>query len=215
MGSQVGRGARARAVRAALPSFPQLGLMHDMRSILARAVGDLRELLPKLEAMSAEVERLGQTMMDCWARRGKVLIAGNGGSAADAIHFAEELVVRFQKNRRGLAAMALCDASVLTCAANDLGYDHVFGRQVEAYGNPGDVFVAMTTSGNSVNLLNAIKVAKSQGLVTVAMLGKDGGRARGQCDIELLVPSPVTARVQECHKILYHSICEWVEARVD
>jgi D-sedoheptulose 7-phosphate isomerase len=189
--------------------------MRAMRSILARAVEELRELLPKVEAMAPQVERLGQAMMDCWAKRGKVLIAGNGGSAADAIHFAEELVVRFQKNRRGLAAMALCDAAVLTCAANDLGYDRVFSRQVEAYGTPGDVFIAMTTSGNSVNLLKAIEAAKGQGLVTVAMLGKVGGKARGLCDIELLVPSPVTARVQECHKILYHSICEWVEARVE
>jgi D-sedoheptulose 7-phosphate isomerase len=122
--------------------------------------------------------------------------------------------VRLQKNRRGLAAMALCDPTVLTCAANDLGYELVFARQVEAYGNPGDVFVAMTTSGNSVNLLRAIEAAKAQGLVTAAMLGREGGRAKGMCDIELIVPSPVTARVQEAHKVLYHSICEWVEARV-
>jgi D-sedoheptulose 7-phosphate isomerase len=186
-----------------------------MRSILARAVEDLRELLPKIAAMSPDVERLGQAMMACWASRGKVLIAGNGGSAADAVHFAEELVVRFQKNRRGLAAMALCDAAVLTCAANDLGYDNVFSRQVEAYGNPGDVFVAMTTSGNSVNLLKAVMAAKEQGMVTASMLGKDGGRAKGLCDIELIVPSAVTARIQEAHKIIYHSVCEWVEARVD
>src|SRR3954464_11308555 len=186
-----------------------------MKSILQRATDDLTALLPKVAALSPTLERLGEAMMACWASRGKVLIAGNGGSAADAIHFAEELVVRFQKNRRGLAAMALCDASVITCAANDLGYDQVFSRQVEAYGNPGDVFVAMTTSGNSVNLLKAIAAAKQGGLVTVSFLGKDGGKARGQCDIELIVPTPVTARVQEAHKILYHSLCEWVEARVD
>lgn len=185
-----------------------------MDSILARAVADLTDLLPKVAALTPTAERLGQAMMAAWAKRGKVLIAGNGGSAADAMHFAEELVVRFQKNRRGLAAMALTDPTVVTCAANDLGYDHVFARQVEAFGNPGDVFIAMTTSGNSTNLLKAIDAAKSQGLVTAAMLGKDGGQAKGRCDIELIVPSPVTARVQEAHKILYHSICEWVEARV-
>jgi D-sedoheptulose 7-phosphate isomerase len=190
-------------------------LIATMQSILDRAVSDLAELLPKVAAMSPVAQRLGAAMMACWAKRGKVLIAGNGGSAADAIHFAEELVVRFQKNRRGLAAMALCDAAVLTCAANDLGYQNVFSRQVEAYGNPGDIFIAMTTSGNSANLLNAINAAKAQDLVTAAFLGKDGGQTRGLCDIELLVPSPVTARVQEAHKILYHSICEWVEARVD
>jgi D-sedoheptulose 7-phosphate isomerase len=186
-----------------------------MESILARAVSDLSALLPKIAALSPVAQRLGEAMMAAWAKRGKVLIAGNGGSAADAMHFAEELVVRFQKNRRGLAAMALNDPTVLTCAANDLGYENVFARQVEAYGNPGDVFIAMTTSGNSVNLLRAIDAARRQGMVTAAMLGKDGGQAKGRCDIELIVPSPVTARVQEAHKILYHSICEWIEARVE
>jgi len=186
-----------------------------MESILNKALRDLAELLPRIAPLASTVERLGQAMMTCWEGRGKVLIAGNGGSAADAIHFAEELVVRFQKNRRGLAAMALCDAAVVTCAANDLGYEQVFSRQVEAYGNPGDVFVAMTTSGNSTNLLRAIQAAKAQQLVTVSFLGRDGGAARGLCDIELIVPSPITARVQEAHKILYHCLCEWVEARVD
>jgi D-sedoheptulose 7-phosphate isomerase len=185
-----------------------------MQSILNRAVAELHDLLPKVAALSPQIEQLATAMMACWAKRGKVLIAGNGGSAADAVHFAEELVVRFQKDRRGLAAMALCDAAVLTCAANDLGYEHVFSRQVEAYGNPGDVFIALTTSGNSANLLRAIRAAKEQGLVTAAFLGKDGGAAKGLCDIELIVPSPTTARVQEAHKILYHSLCEWVEARV-
>ena len=186
-----------------------------MQSILQRAVDDFRELLPKVVALSPVVERLGQAMMECWKNRGKVLIAGNGGSAADAIHFAEELVVRFQKNRRALAAMALCDSAVVTCAANDLGYEQVFSRQIEAYGNPGDIFIAMTTSGNSVNLLKAIKAAREQKMTTVSFLGKDGGQARGLCDIEILVPSPVTARIQEAHKIIYHSVCEWVEARVE
>jgi len=185
-----------------------------MQSILDRAVLELRELLPKVAALSPTIERLAQAMMTCWASRGKVLIAGNGGSAADAVHFAEELVVRFQKDRRGLAAMALCDAAVLTCAANDLGYEFVFSRQVEAYGNPGDVFIALTTSGNSVNLLKAIDAARKQGMVTAAFLGKDGGQAKGLCDIELIVPSPTTARVQEAHKIIYHSVCEWIEDRV-
>jgi len=185
-----------------------------MQSILQRAVDDFRELLPKVVALSPVVERLGQAMMECWKNRGKVLIAGNGGSAADAIHFAEELVVRFQKNRRALAAMALCDSAVVTCAANDLGYEQVFSRQIEAYGNPGDIFIAMTTSGNSVNLLKAIKAAREQKMTTVSFLGKDGGQASGLCDIEILVPSPVTARIQEAHKMIYHSICEWVEARV-
>lgn len=174
----------------------------------------MAELLPKVAGLSPQLERLGQAMMQCWQNRGKVLIAGNGGSAADAIHFAEELVVRFAKDRRGLAAMALCDGAVLTCAANDLGFEHAFSRQVEAYGNEGDVFIAMSTSGNSVNLIHAIRAARERGLTTAAFLGKDGGQTRGLCDVELLVPSNVTARVQEAHKVLYHALCEWVEARV-
>src|SRR2546423_10472716 len=174
-----------------------------MQNLLTSATGELIALLPKIASLSLNLERLGEAMLKCWSRRGKVLIAGNGGSAADAIHFAEELVVRFQKNRRALAAMALCDSAVVTCAANDLGYENVFSRQVEAYGNPGDVFIAMTTSGNSVNLLKAIRSAKEQRLITASFLGKDGGQAKGLCDIELIVPSPVTARIQEAHKILY------------
>jgi D-sedoheptulose 7-phosphate isomerase len=185
-----------------------------MQSILSRAITDLTDLLPKVAALSPTLEKLGQAMMTCWSRRGKVLIAGNGGSAADAMHFAEELVVRFQKNRKGLAAIALCDPTIVTCAANDFGYEKVFARQIEALGNEGDLFIAMTTSGNSTNLLRAIELAKEQKLITVSFLGKDGGQAKGLCDIELIVPSSITARVQEAHKILYHSLCEWVEARV-
>jgi D-sedoheptulose 7-phosphate isomerase len=154
-------------------------------------------------------------MLDCWSKRGKVLIAGNGGSAADAMHLAEELTVRFAKNRRALAAMALCDPTVLTCAANDLGYDYVFARQIEAFGNPEDVFIALTTSGNSVNIIKAMELSKSRGLVTAAFLGKDGGKLRGKCDIELLVPSSTTARIQEAHHLLFHALCEWIESKVD
>src|SRR5205814_4425816 len=139
-----------------------------MQNLLASATGELTALLPKIASLSSSLERLGEAMLKCWHRRGKVLIAGNGGSAADAIHFAEELVVRFAKNRRALAAMALCDASVLTCAANDLGYEQAFSRQIEAYGNEGDIFVAMSTSGNSANVLKAIEAAKAQRLITAA-----------------------------------------------
>ena len=184
-----------------------------MKSLLDDALGEWGELLPKLAALDEPLARFGEALWACWQRRGKMLVAGNGGSAADAIHFAEELVVRFGKNRRALAAIALTDPAVVTCAANDLGYDRVFERQVEALGNEGDVFVAMTTSGNSENLIRAITLAKQQKLTTVAMLGKDGGRARGMCDIELMVPSSVTARIQEAHKLLYHTVCGWVEAK--
>jgi D-sedoheptulose 7-phosphate isomerase len=185
-----------------------------MKSILGRTVRDLSDLLPKLGAFEPQMTRLGEALMAAWAQRGKALVAGNGGSAADAMHLAEEFVVRFQTNRRALAAIALCDPTVLTCAGNDFGYDTVFARQVEALGNPGDVLIVFTTSGNSTNVLKAIDAARQQGLVTAAFLGKDGGNAKGRCDIEFLVPSNVTARIQEAHQVLYHALCEWVDAKV-
>ena len=182
--------------------------------LLGRAVAELGGVLPKLGALAPDLQKLADAMIACWERRGKVLMAGNGGSAADAMHFAEELAVRYLKNRRALAAIALCDPTVLTCAGNDFGYDRVFARQVEALGNPGDLLIVMTTSGNSENLLLAIEEARRRGMRTVAFLGKGGGKAKGMCDIELIVPSETTARVQEAHKLLFHVICEWIDSRV-
>ena len=131
------------------------------------------------------------------------------------MHFAEELVVRYHKDRRALAAIALLDATTITCAGNDLGYEQVFARQVDALGRPGDVFCAISTSGNSPNILAALDVARARGLVTVAFIGKDGGRMKGTCDVELHVPSPTTARVQEAHKLAYHALCVWIDEVAD
>jgi len=186
-----------------------------IKPILTRSAAELRELLPRIEQLHPQLEKLGTAMLSCWEKRGKVLTAGNGGSAADAMHLAEELCVRFAKNRRALAAMALCDPTILTCAANDFGYEAVFSRQIEAFGNSGDIFIAMTTSGNSANIIKAVEAAKSRGLITACFLGKDGGKLRGKCDIELLVPSPTTARIQESHQLLYHTLCEWIESKID
>jgi D-sedoheptulose 7-phosphate isomerase len=186
-----------------------------IKSVLHRSISDLQELLPRLEKLGGELQRLSEALLNCWNQKGKVLIAGNGGSAADAMHLAEELCVRFAKNRRALAAIALCDPTVLTCAANDFGFESIFSRQIEALGNAGDVFIALTTSGNSTNLVRAVEAAKSQGLLTVAFLGKDGGQLKNRCDIELLIPSPTTARIQECQKLLYHTLCEWIESKVE
>jgi D-sedoheptulose 7-phosphate isomerase len=186
-----------------------------LKPLLDRAVSNLRELLPTIAALEPQVQRLGDAMLRCWENGGKLLLAGNGGSAADAMHFAEELAVRFMKNRRALAAMALCDPTVITCAANDFGYETIFSRQIEALGKAGDVFIAFSTSGNSDNIVRAIDAAKARGLLTVAFLGKDGGKCRGRCDIELIVPASVPHRVQEGHKILYHTLCEWVDQKID
>jgi D-sedoheptulose 7-phosphate isomerase len=185
-----------------------------MERLLARAIAEVGGLLPKLAALGSPLESLGAAMRDAWSAGGKVLLAGNGGSAADAMHLAEELCVRFMKSRRAMAAIALCDPTVITCAANDFGYDEVFARQVEALGNRGDVLIVFSTSGNSPNIVRAIDRAKSRGLVTAAFLGRDGGKARGMCDIELIVPAQMPHRIQEGHKVLYHTLCEWVEEQV-
>jgi phosphoheptose isomerase len=143
---------------------------------------------------------------------GKVLAFGNGGSAADAQHFAAELVGRFERDRAGMAAVALTtDACVLTSVANDYGFDRVFARQIEALGRPGDVAVAISTSGASPNVVAAAREAASRGLRTVALTGRDGGVLGSLVEVHINVPHDVTCRVQEVHMTLLHAICEIVE----
>lgn len=145
----------------------------------------------------------------------KILIAGNGGSAADAQHFAAELVGRFMKERKGLPAIALTtDTSILTSVANDYSYENVFSRQVEAIGKEGDVFIGFSTSGNSKSVLNAVIKAKETGMVTIGFLGKDGGKMLPVCDETVLIPNNVTARVQEVHEMVIHLMCEEIENRI-
>lgn len=145
----------------------------------------------------------------------KVLIAGNGGSAADAQHFASEIVGRFMMERDALPAISLCtDPSVMTCLANDYGYDNVFARQVSALGNTGDVFIGISTSGNSPNIINAIYAAKEKQIKTVALLGKDGGKIKEICDYALVVPSDCTPRIQEIHAFTVHILCEQIEKQI-
>jgi D-sedoheptulose 7-phosphate isomerase len=182
---------------------------------ITQAVEEWTTLLPQMSRFTSELRRLGEALLDCWKNRGKVLTAGNGGSAADAIHLAEELLVRYNKSRRSLAAISLCDAGSLTCAGNDMGFNAVFSRQVEGLGNPGDFLVVFSTSGNSANIVHAVETAKAQKMQTVAFIGKDGGALKGVCDFEFHIPSKITARIQEAHLMLYHSLCEWIDHRVD
>ena len=143
---------------------------------------------------------------------GKVLIFGNGGSAADAQHMAAELVGRFQRERPALAAIALtADASVLTSIANDETFGRVFARQIEALGRPGDVALGISTSGASANVVNGLAAARARGLKTIALTGRDGGAAGKAADIHVNVPEPSTARVQEAQRTLIHAICELIE----
>ena len=155
-------------------------------------------------------------LLASFAHNGKALIFGNGGSAADALHFAAELVGRFERDRRGLAAVALpSDPSVLTSVANDYGYERVFARQVEALGAAGDVAIAISTSGASKNVMAAIEAARHAGLTTVAFTGRDGGDVGRGVDIHVNVPHASAARVQEVHRTLIHAVCELVEKGID
>ena len=143
----------------------------------------------------------------------KILIAGNGGSAADAQHFAGELVSRFQFSRPALSAIALTtDSSILTSVGNDYGYENVFARQVEAHGRHGDIFIAISTSGNSANILKAIESAKAIGLIVIGLTGRVGGEMKPMCDICLCAPSDSTPRIQEFHLVFEHTLCACIES---
>jgi len=143
----------------------------------------------------------------------KVLTAGNGGSAAEAMHMAEELLGRFRHNRRSLPALALvADGTALTCIANDFGYDHVFSRQIEGLGKAGDLLVLFSTSGSAVNLKLALDAAHAKGMKVVGLLGKDGGPLAGKCDLEIIVKGTATERIQEAHQVLLHLILDVVES---
>ncbi len=159
-----------------------------------------------------QLEQAGDQMIAGYRAGHKVLIAGNGGSAADAQHIAAELVSRFYIDRPGLAAIALTtDTSTLTAISNDYTYDRIFARQIEALARPGDIFIAISTSGNSANMLQALHQARSQNLYCLGLTGKTGGRMHGLCDLCLCVPSQDTPRIQESHILLGHILCATVE----
>jgi len=169
----------------------------------------------------AVTEQLGSRILDTASlisgvlgAGGKLLLAGNGGSAAEASHWAAEMVVRLtsERNRQSLPAIALCvDPSVMTAAANDYGFDNVFARQVEGLGNKGDMLVVMSTSGNSPNLIKAAQIARKNGLITVALLGSNGGKLGKMVERALVVPHPSTQRIQEEHLFIMHILVELVE----
>jgi D-sedoheptulose 7-phosphate isomerase len=156
-----------------------------------------------------------ELLKTAFAKGGQLLVFGNGGSALDAQHFAAELVGRFSRERRALAAIALTtDTSIITSVANDYSYDKVFTRQIEALGRRGDVAWGISTSGASRNVLEALQFAKSRGLSTIALTGRDGGSIGAAADLHLNVPHQVTARIQEVHRTLIHAVCELVEREV-
>ena len=181
---------------------------------VASAVADSIEVKRRFFASHAEdVERVAAVIAECFRSGGKLLVCGNGGSAADAQHVAGEFVNRFLvRDRRALPALALTtDGGVLTCIANDTGFERVFARQVEAFGSEGDVLLAITTSGNSPNVEAAAVVARERGVKVVGLLGRDGGRVRQLCDLALVVESADTQRIQETHNLVGHVLCDLVE----
>ncbi|MCY3974684.1 MAG: SIS domain-containing protein [Simkaniaceae bacterium] len=186
-----------------------------MRDAIRRSVSEAVRAVETLNNDKALtfMERVASLLADTYSRGRKLLVAGNGGSLCDAMHFAEELTGFFRNDRPPLPAIALADPGHLSCVANDRSYEEVFARGVRAYGKEGDLFVALTTSGHSENLIRAAKEAEKLKMHTVAFLGKRGGRMRGMCDEEWIVPGPVTSeRIQEVHMTAIHIIIEMTES---
>ena len=189
--------------------------MNDYASNLNRAIDDLVRTLESLKNLEPEVTRATGLIEKCLGAGNKLLVCGNGGSATDASHFATEFVVRFAKDRRAFPAICLAgDAGILTAAGNDYGFDEIFARQVAAFGAQGDVLICLTTSGKSKNVVRALQEAKARQMKTIAFLGRDGGSTVGIADLDLLVKSDSTARVQEAHQLMLHVLCETIEGRL-
>ncbi len=185
-----------------------------MRELILQSVDDAIRAATclKTEQSLAFMEKAAELIADCFKRGNKILIAGNGGSLCDAMHFAEELTGQFRQKRAALPAIALSDPAHLSCVANDMGFDMVFARGVEAFGQPGDIFIALTTSGNSTNLFAALLQAKEKGLHTISFLGKTGGKMQGLSDLEWIVSGfRFSDRIQEAHMAAIHIIIEMVE----
>ena len=179
------------------------------------AIAAATETLSSLSSLETQVVQAANLIEECLRAGNKLLVYGNGGSAADAAHFATELVVRFAKDRRAQPALCLAsDGGLLTAAANDYGFNEIFARQVAAFGLPGDVLICLTTSGRSKNVARALEEARARKLKTIALLGRDGGSTIGMADVDLLVGSNSTARIQEAHKLLLHVLCQIIESRL-
>ena len=171
----------------------------------------LLENFIKEEEERRETEKVAKELADVFTKGNKVLICGNGGSNCDALHFAEEFTGRFRGDRKALPAIAISDSSHITCVGNDYGVDYIFSRGVEAYGKEGDMFFGISTSGNSPNVIKAVEAAKKLGMKTCVLLGKDGGKLKGMCDYEFIIPGKTSDRIQEIHMMILHIIIEGVE----
>jgi len=175
----------------------------------------LKEKVLKNNLLLEQIETVANLCVKTLKNGNKILIAGNGGSAADSQHFAAELIGRFYLDRPGLAAIALTtDTSIITSIGNDFGYDQIFKKQIEGLGKAGDIFFAISTSGNSSNILEAIPVCTEKGISIIGLTGKDGGKMNKSCDINLCIPGNITPRIQECHSLIIHILCEIIEKEI-
>jgi D-sedoheptulose 7-phosphate isomerase len=179
--------------------------LQDHRALIDLVERDLSPLIAEMASLISAVLTNGS----------KLLVMGNGGSAADSQHFVAEIVGRFKMERKALPAVALStDTSILTAIGNDYGFDSIFSRQVEALAQPGDIVVGLSTSGNSPNVLKALNAAREQGCCTIGLLGGDGGTIRPVCDLALVLPSTDTPRIQEGHITIIHIVCDLVEKKL-
>jgi len=180
---------------------------------LVSALATTTTTLNSLPAIQAEIDAAAALILQTLRGGGKLLICGNGGSAAEAAHFSTELVGRYAKHRRSLPAVALsADGSLVTCIGNDYGFDQIFARQIAGLARPGDLLVVLTTSGNSANILAALAEAKKIGLASIAFLGRGGGKAKGLATVDLIVPGHHGPSTQEAHLFLIHYFCELIDA---
>lgn len=184
-----------------------------MKKRICTSIDDGIAALRQLQEKASFIEATARLIAECFQNGGKLLLAGNGGSLCDAAHFAEELTGLFRYKRQALPALCLSEPGHLTCVGNDLGFEYVFARGVEAFGKEEDIFIGLTTSGNSPNILLAMECAKERGLKTVAFLGKGGGKLKGVADLELLISGfKYSDRIQEAHMTAIHIIIEMVES---
>ena len=183
-----------------------------MTSLYLTNLAEHQRAFERLAALDTDVDRAGQLIAKSLAEGGKLLSCGNGGSAADAQHIASELTGRFLKDRRPLAAIALTtDTSALTCIGNDYSFDEVFARPLRGLGRQGDVLFAISTSGNSANVRRAAEAARELGITVIGLLGRNGGAIKALSDVAIVVPNDVTARIQEAHLLIIHTLCGLVE----
>jgi len=189
--------------------------MPSISEILAQAIRASTSAIQSVANLEQSLARAAEMIEQCLHNGNKLLVCGNGGSAADAADFCTEFACRFVEDRRPFPAMNLAQGgSLLTATANDYGFEEVFARQVRAFGNAGDLLIAISTSGKSKNIRRVLEEARARKLKTIALLGRDGGSAVGLADVDLVVPGDSTARIQEAHKFILHVLCEAVEPRL-